>query len=99
MKRYFVLFFLAVFLPSCAQPVETTKTLDERPSIGFDNVPQTAEIFVDDLSMGIVGDYDGKSRSLILVNGRHKVKLIHDGQEILSQEIYLRGPSVTILRP
>ncbi|KLN60373.1 hypothetical protein WH96_11500 [Kiloniella spongiae] len=94
-----LLFVASIFLLSACSTAETTRTLDERPSIGFSNVPKDAEIIIDGLNMGLAGDFDGKTRSLTLVNGSHKVKLVHNGQEILSQNIYLNGPSVTILRP
>ncbi|MFD2204169.1 hypothetical protein [Kiloniella antarctica] len=97
--RTFIVLLSAMFLLSACVPAETTRTLDERPSVGFANVPKDAEIFVDGLSMGLAGDFDGESRSLTLINGSHKIKLMQNGQEILSQDVYLNGPSVTILRP
>ncbi len=98
MQKILILVSTIFFLAACV-PAETTRTLDERPSVGFANVPKDAVIFVDGLNMGLAGDFDGQSRSLTLVNGSHKVKLVQNGQEILSQDIYLNGPSVTILRP
>lgn len=81
---------LAVTLvTACSNPIEQIRTGDSRPSIAFQGAPSGAEIFIDDTMVGTVGDFAGKA--LLVDGGTHTVKVILDGQTLVSEKVYVSG--------
>lgn len=87
-------------LTACVQmPTEKQSIIDQRPQISFriDGAnPRLgdARVFVDDLEVGRVGDYEDGKASLRLVPGTHVITVQQDNRVLMSERTYLADGAV-----
>jgi hypothetical protein len=78
-------------LAACSQPVEQTRTLDERPSILVQGAPVGAVLQVDGLAAGMVQTLGGVPQAIRIEPGSHLVAVIVNGKPILSDRVFVSG--------
>ena len=83
------------FMCSCAPHPERTITQeDSRPSIGVAGAPKGASLIINGLNMGPAAAYNGDDTVLLIERGKHNVEVVHKGQVIHSEVVFL-GDSTT----
>ncbi len=88
-KRLIVVLVLLVFLGGCAYPTGTVTSPDDRARIAITNAPYGALLIVDGLEMGEAKLYDGKKSVLLIEPGSHVIQVIHLGEELVSESVFL----------
>ena len=98
MKYIYVilLLVLTVTLCSCAMPVTSVKTIDDRPALAIKNAPEGAVLFVDGLNMGLAGQYDGDPKTLTVESGTHLVKIVVNGDAVFERKVFVESSLKTI---
>jgi hypothetical protein len=76
-------------LTACSYPQQRVATVDARPQLAFNNAPATAEVYLDGVSVGPAARYDGKSGTLGVSRGTHKLDVMDGGRAIHSESLYL----------
>lgn len=82
----------ALFAAGCTQmPTENQRTPDTRPQISFKAVSEgakKAQVLVDGLVMGVVGDYAESIAALRILPGSHLLTVVLGNQIILEEKFY-----------
>ena len=91
MKLLLVFFSVMILMNGCAcvYPTSSVGVVDDRPSVVIQNAPEDAVLLVDGLDMGRASLYEGKKKVLLLEPGTHKVEVMHNGEMIHSEIIFL----------
>jgi hypothetical protein len=66
---------LALALGACALPQTTVRTGAAQPGLIVEGAPADAILYVDGLSMGAAGQFDGKPRVLAVLEGVHTLEI------------------------
>jgi len=84
---------LMLLLVGCVQsPTKDTRVVDDRPGLTFDlqsSASRNHELFVNGVSYGPVSQYLEGSSRLRLVDGTHRIELLHNGEVTFSERVYL----------
>jgi hypothetical protein len=98
MKKVIVFSFLALVLAlcSCTMPTTAVRTVDDRPTLAFKGAPDGALLYIDGLSMGPVGQYNGESQVLTVEPGTHTVRVTINNEVIYEQRIFVESSLKTI---
>ena len=83
-------------LGGCAYPNSGVTVRDERPTIAIQGAPAGALLYVDGVAMGNADQFDGKTKTLIVEPGRHKIEVLHQGQPLLSEQVFLGAGALKI---
>jgi hypothetical protein len=89
MRLIIPLALVGALLTACSNPTQQIRSVDSRPSVFLKGAPAQAEIFIDNLRIGLAEDYVGKA--ILLENGTHVVKVIKNGRTLFSEKIFLSG--------
>ena len=87
---------ILVILSSCALPVTTVSTVDDRPALAFKGAPEGAFIYVDGLNMGRAAEYNGEPKILNVLSGSHNLRIIFNGAVIYEQRVFVESSLKTI---
>ena len=82
---------VCLLLTACGQPVQETRTVDERPSILVRGAPSGAVLQVDGLVAGSIVDNGGTSRAIRIEPGTHVVAVVVNGRSILTERLFVNG--------
>lgn len=82
---------LLMLFVGCSMPATTVKTMDTRPSISITGAPSGSILFVDGISMGIAGQYDGHPTILIIEPGTHRIEIRDNAGVIYQQTIFVES--------
>ena len=98
MKKFIVFSLLALvfFLCSCSMPTTTIRTVDDRPTLAFKGAPEGAILYIDGLSMGTAGQYNGEPTVLTIEPGTHTVRVTVGNETIYEQRIFVESSLKTI---
>ena len=98
MKKVIVFSFLALVfaLCSCAMPISTVRTVDDRPTLAFKGAPEGALLYIDGLNMGTAGQYNGEPNVLTIEPGTHTVRVTINNEVIYEQRIFVESSLKTI---
>ena len=98
------LFFWGVVLLGlgCSQiPTEKQSAVDMRPQVSFKIVNENmkgATVFVDNLNMGLIDEYQENQAALRVLQGKHVVSVMQRDQVVYQESIYVgHGISRTII--
>jgi hypothetical protein len=98
MRRIIPFALVGFLLTSCTNPTEQIRSVDSRPSIFLKGAPAQANIFIDNLRVGIAEDYAEKA--ILLENGTHVVEVKKNGRTLFSEKIFVSGAMTkTLLIP
>lgn len=104
MVRMFVLKGLAgliglALLAGCSvkNPESRVDVIDDRPQIAIANAPSGAVLMVNGIEVGEAGSYDGKSATLRVPKGTHRIEVVKDGNVLLSETVFLAGDMIKTL--
>jgi hypothetical protein len=89
MKILIPLTLVGVLLTGCTNPSEQVRSVDSRPSIFLKGAPAQAEIFIDNLRVGLAEDY--LEKAILLENGTHVVRVMKNGKTLFSEKIFVSG--------
>jgi len=98
MKKVIIFSFLALVftLCSCTMPTTTVRTVDDRPTLAFKGAPEGALLYIDGLSMGPAGQYDGETKVLTVEPGTHTVRVMVNNVAIYEQRVFVESSLKTI---
>jgi uncharacterized membrane protein len=88
---FFSLLTLILFLCSCSMPTTTVRTVDDRPTLAFKGAPEGALLYIDSLSMGPAGQYNGEPTVLTIEPGTHTVRVTLNNETIYEQRIFVES--------
>lgn len=99
MKKVIMFSFLVliVALCSCTMPTTIVRTVDDRPTLAFKGAPEGALLYIDGLSMGPVGQYDGETKVLTVEPGTHTVRVTVNSVAIYEQRVFVESSLKTII--
>jgi len=99
MKKVIMFSFLALVLAlcSCTMPTTTVRTVDDRPTLAFKGAPEGALLYIDGLSMGPAGQYDGETKVLTVEPGTHTVRVTVNNAAIYEQRVFVESSLKTII--
>jgi hypothetical protein len=89
MKIIIPLALVGLLLSGCSNPTEQIRSVDSRPSIFLKGAPAQAEIFIDNLRVGMAENF--MEKAILLENGTHVVKVMNNGKTIFSEKIFVSG--------
>lgn len=95
MKNIMIMAFAGLILIGCANPIEHLQTTDGRPSIVLQGAPSNAGVYIDGKYIGRASDYT--SKAIIIENGTHTVTVTENGNDLLSQKIFVSGSGTKTL--
>ncbi len=91
MRRQIAALLLTAAVAGCSVPVTSVMTVDDRPHLQFANASPGAILVLDGAVVGPAAGYDGRTRTLVVETGSHRVE-VRDGTRILYIEtVYLGG--------
>lgn len=82
---------VCLLLAACNQPVQETRTVDERPSILVRGAPSGAVLQVDGLVTGSIVDNGGTLQAIRIEPGSHVVAVVVNGRSILTDRLFVDG--------
>ena len=88
MKTILTSLLIMTVVTSCVYPTSTVRVTDDRPTITIQGAPEDAVLYVDGLSMGSVGRFDGDPEVLLLEPGTHKIEITSSGKVLLSEKMF-----------
>ncbi|MDB5361489.1 MAG: hypothetical protein JWO51_2786 [Rhodospirillales bacterium] len=91
MRRHLAALLLALAIAGCSAPVTSVNTVDERPHLQFVNASPTAILVLDGGVVGPAAGYDGKTRTLALETGSHRVEIRDGARTVYADTVYLGG--------
>ena len=98
MRWLFTGLVLLSLVASCAYPESGVRVVDDRPRIAIENAPLNSVLLVDGLDMGPASRFDGKENVLRVERGTHRIEVVSQGATILSEEIFLGGGELRVLK-
>lgn len=88
---------LLLALSACALPQTTVRTGSNQPSLVVTGAPAGAILFVDGLSMGSAPQYDGRPKTLAVMEGPHQVEIRDGSRDLYSDRVFIsNGETHTI---
>jgi len=97
MKKLICFSLLAVFLfAGCSMPNTVVRTVDDRPTLAIKGAPAGAILYVDNISMGDAGQYDGDPTILTVEPGTHVVRVAVGNVTIYEQKVFVESSLKTI---
>ena len=89
--------FLSLFVVGCTTyPTTKISAVDTRPTISFVGAPENSILFVDNLSMGSVSQYNGKPNVLKVEPGTHEIQIMQNNKIIFQQTVFVQSENKTI---
>jgi hypothetical protein len=89
--------FLGIFAIGCnSYPVTKVSAVDSRPTLSFKGAPPDGILFVDGINMGLVSQYNGQPRVLIVQPGSHEITVSENNHTIFQQSIFVENESKEI---
>jgi len=82
---------LALAIAGCTAPVTSVDTVDECPHLQFVNASPTAILTLDGAVVGPAAGYDGKTRTLAVEAGNHRVEIRDGARTVYAETVYLGG--------
>lgn len=88
---------LSIFAIGCnSYPVTKVSTVDSRPTLTFTGGSPTAELFVDNLSMGLVSQYNGNPKVLTVEPGTHEISVMENNKTVFQQTVFVESENKVI---
>lgn len=84
-------------LCSCAMPVTTVRTVDDRPTLAIKGAPENATLFIDGLNMGLANAFNGDPAVLTIEPGTHVVRVAVGATVIYEQRVFVESSLKTIV--
>lgn len=95
MNKFFILAFLFFSAACIYMPTSISKTEEARPSITFVNGNKKADIYVNEVKVGKVGDFMKKDGKAVFVEeGVAKIKVEVNGKVIFVEKLFLSGHEI-----
>ncbi|MGA7829134.1 MAG: hypothetical protein WCA04_15860 [Geobacteraceae bacterium] len=88
---------LTVFLfAGCSMPNTTVRTVDDRPTLAIKGAPAGSILYIDNISIGAAGQYDGDPTVLTVEPGTHVVRVAVGKNTIYEQKVFVESSLKTI---
>ena len=89
--------FLSAFAIGCnTYPVTKTSTVDSRPTLSFVGAPVGGILFIDNLEIGPVADYNGSPKVLAVEPGTHEVSVMENNKVVFQQTVFVESENKVI---
>lgn len=98
MTKFIILLSLIFFSACIYMPSETTKVQESRPSLTFLGGDKKAEIYVNNVRIGAVGDFQQEDRKAVFIEeGVVQVKLVLEEKVIWQEKMFVSGDQVKVI--
>lgn len=88
---------LSVFAIGCnTYPVTHVSTVDSRPTLSFTGAMEGSILFVDGINMGVVSQYSGNPKVLVVQPGTHDVSVMVNNKTVFQQTVFVESENKVI---
>ncbi|HEY4319339.1 MAG TPA: hypothetical protein VGN04_17200 [Herbaspirillum sp.] len=81
----------ALALSACALPHSQTASGAVRPTLAVAGAAPDALLYIDNVLMGPVAQYDGHANVLKIEEGMHRISIVRNGAVLHEEKIYAAG--------
>jgi hypothetical protein len=80
-----------LMLGACTLPHSQTASGSARPTLAVTGAAPDALLYIDNVLMGPVSQYDGRTNVLKIEEGMHRITIVRNGNVLHEEKIYAAG--------